>query len=238
MAVEHSTSSDALMEQIRLGLLLLGSPTYTYHQLDHQGVGNEPIWRVTEYNELASKLRGREERLTKLGLNDLTYATVRSAVPFGTAHVGCIEVEGNHNFFLADGTLVANCDGLACWRAAELRQAGIPARPMMTKRKRPDGGTTYHALVVWPPFGSTPHESSEDPSLLLGMGGTDRAADRAEEIRKNEDRCKDIRTMGASVLQPTGMNVDNAIESVLGMRRRPDADAAVAEVEKLLRGVG
>lgn len=145
-------------------------------------------------------------------------------------------------YFADIGVILRNgahdCDGLAAWRAAELRQGGIPARPMMTKRKRPDGGTTYHALVVWPPFGSTPYESSEDPSLLLGMGGIDRAADRAEEIRKNEDRCKDIRTMGAGVLLQPSANVDSAIENVLGMRRRPDADAAVAEVEKLLRGVG
>lgn len=128
-----------------------------------------------------------------------------------------------------------DCDGLACWRAAELRQAGIPARAMMTKRSRFGGGTTYHALVLWPPFGSTPYESSEDPSLLLGMGGADRAADRAEEQRKNQDRCKDIQEMGVRVLQPTAA-AESAIEDVLGVRRRSDAALAISEVERLLRG--
>ncbi len=82
-----------------------------------------------------------------------------------------------------------DCDGLACWRAAELRQAGIKAMPYMTQRQRPDGGTTYHALVRWPPFATVNYATSEDPSLLLGMGGEARAKDRAEEIRKNQERC-------------------------------------------------
>lgn len=140
------------------------------------------------------------------------------------ADIGVILRNGKHD-----------CDGLACWRTAELRQAGIPARAMMTKRKRGDGGMTYHALVMWPPFGSTPYESSEDPSRILGMGGPDGASDRDEELRKNADRCKDIREMGVRVLNPSSV-ADAAIEDVLGTRRRSDAANVIAEVERLLRG--
>lgn len=140
------------------------------------------------------------------------------------ADIGVILRNGRHD-----------CDGIAAWRAAELRQAGVPAKAMMTKRKRIDGGTTYHALVLWPPFGTSPYESSEDSSLLLGMGGADRAADRAEELRKNADRCSDIKTMGlARALRPSS---DGAIEDILGLRRRTNAASAISEVEKLLRGV-
>lgn len=202
IAAEYSTSSDALMEQIRLGQLILGNPTYTYHQKDHQGEGREPIWRIDEYNDKASKLRGREARMSKVDLNDLTYATVMSAVPHGEAHVGCIEVEGNHNFFLADGTLAANCDGLACWRVAELRQQGIQARPFMTCRERPGGGTTYHALVIWPPLGPCNYETSEDPSLLLGMYQPQRKADRDIEIQKNAERRDILKKYGRAALRP------------------------------------
>lgn len=143
------------------------------------------------------------------------------------ADVGVILRNGKHD-----------CDGLAAWRTAELRQAGIPAKAMMTKRQRVDGGTTYHALVMWPPFGTTPYPSSEDTSLILGMGGADRAADRAEELRKNADRCNDIKTMGSNVLHPMAPSAPGAIEDVLGLRRRPDATLAISEVERLLRGVG
>ena len=89
-----------------------------------------------------------------------------------------------------------DCDGLACWRAAELRQMGMPASPYITSRERPDGGTTYHVIVRWP------DGSSEDPSLLLGMGGKRRAADRAREITHNEERVRMIRKAKAQGLAP------------------------------------
>jgi hypothetical protein len=75
-----------------------------------------------------------------------------------------------------------DCDNVAAWRAAELRELGIAACPYITWRKRPDGGTTYHVIVRWP------DGSSEDPSLLLGMGGEGRDADREEEERKLGER--------------------------------------------------
>lgn len=75
-----------------------------------------------------------------------------------------------------------DCDNVATWRAAELRQLGIAAQPYITWRRRPDGGMTYHVIVRWP------DGSSEDPSLLLGMGGEDRAPDRAAEVEKLAER--------------------------------------------------
>jgi hypothetical protein len=113
-----------------------------------------------------------------------------------------------------------DCDGLACWRAAELRQAGIKARPMMTSRKRIGGGTTYHAIVRWPPFGDAvsgnPYEESdEDPSLLLGMSQPDRAAERAEEIRKNIERCDYIKRSRTRGYVP-GFDYQAALEGLFG----------------------
>ena len=107
-----------------------------------------------------------------------------------------------------------DCDNLASWRVAELRQAGIQARPYMTGRKRADGGTTYHALVLWPPFGNVNYVTSEDPSLLLGMGGAARAADRAEEIRKNAERCDILRQHGVAL--PAMTNIEAELERVFG----------------------
>lgn len=75
-----------------------------------------------------------------------------------------------------------DCDNLAAWRAAELRELGIQAKPYITWRKRPDGGYTYHVIVLWP------DGSSEDPSLLLGMGGEGRAEDRHHEEQKLGER--------------------------------------------------
>jgi hypothetical protein len=131
-----------------------------------------------------------------------------------------------------------DCDGVACWRVAELRQMGIKASPYMTHRDRWGGGTTYHALVLWPPFGDSPYPTTEDPSLLLGMHQPARASDRAEEIRKNVERFDWIRRHGLTVANGAAAPA-SALEDVLGLRRRPAAggiDAgALADIEKLLR---
>ena len=74
-----------------------------------------------------------------------------------------------------------DCDNCAIARCAELQFAGVKATPLITWR--PTGNvTTYHALVRWP------DGTSEDPSILLGMGGDKKAVDRAEERRKNQER--------------------------------------------------
>ena len=255
----YATSSDELAEQLRLGTLILGRPTYNYRYEDHGGEGDSPLWRLHEYDESASKLRTRANLVEhQLGLPGLRYGTVRSARAAGKAHVGCIEVADNHNFVLADGTLVSNCDNLSCWRAAELRQAGIKAAPYMTSRTRLDGGTTYHALVVWPSLrdlvrdgvlteeairgrDDVDFQTTEDPSLLLGMGGDRRSYDRAEELRKNQERCDLLRAsaLAPSALRAPAVAVDALDDDVLGLRRggrgAPSANAAIAELDALFR---
>jgi hypothetical protein len=119
-----------------------------------------------------------------------------------------------------------DCDGLACWRAAELRQAGIHARPFMTHRERLAGGTVYHALVLWPPFGNVLYETTEDPSLLLGMGGESRTAERAEEIRKNVERCEILRKFGLR-----SQSSEASIDALLGVRW----DGVAQELDRMLR---
>lgn len=74
-----------------------------------------------------------------------------------------------------------DCDNWAARRSAEASLAGADVRPRMTSR-REGGRIIYHALCIWP------DGSSEDPSLIKGMGGQDRAADRREECRKNVER--------------------------------------------------
>lgn len=79
-----------------------------------------------------------------------------------------------------------DCDNVACWRAAELRELGVNACPYITWRKRPDGGMTYHVITRWP------DGSSEDPSLLLGMSQPARTLDRQEEERKLGERAAEV----------------------------------------------
>lgn len=90
-----------------------------------------------------------------------------------------------------------DCDNLSSFRAAELQAVNVRALPCITSRKRADGGTTYHALVRWP------DGTTEDPSLLLGMGGATRADEKREEQRKNQER-KDTLMAAARVMISRG----------------------------------
>jgi hypothetical protein len=60
-----------------------------------------------------------------------------------------------------------DCEDLACWRTAELREdlhKPIKAKPFAKWRRKPDGAYGYHALTL------LPDGRLEDPSLVLGMG--------------------------------------------------------------------
>lgn len=58
-----------------------------------------------------------------------------------------------------------DCEDLACWRVAELRNAGIKAHPYLKWRLAGPRASTYHATV------RLPDGRIEDPSAALGMNG-------------------------------------------------------------------
>jgi hypothetical protein len=94
-----------------------------------------------------------------------------------------------------------DCNELVPVRLAELWRAGILASPYLTKAPvlNEKGGISYHAVVL------LPDGSMEDPSLVAGMGGIERAADRREEIDANVYRlAKLIREVGPVQAQQAG----------------------------------
>ena len=120
----------------------------------------------------------------------------------------------------------ADCDNVATWRAAELRQAGIKASPYITWKRRLDGGSTYHVLVRWP------DNTLEDPSLLLGMGGESRAKDRQEEIRKNAER---VQKALAAAKHPKGSapsELQAALDEVVGAHAHRPFQPVIVPVDE------
>jgi hypothetical protein len=93
-----------------------------------------------------------------------------------------------------------DCDRLVSARLGELWVGGFIASPYLIPYKNETGGTTYHAVVLHP------DNTTEDPSLILGMGGPARARDRAEEIRKNYER-KDKLVAAATQLMVDGGDI-------------------------------
>lgn len=80
-------------------------------------------------------------------------------------HAGVIyqrEPRGRERWQLAPQTYeagVGDCEDLATWRAAELRLAGVDARPYVYR----SGPRQLHVVVATP-------DGIEDPSRVLGMG--------------------------------------------------------------------
>lgn len=109
-----------------------------------------------------------------------------------------------------------DCDNVAAWRVAELRNHGYRGvKPYITSRPKEDGGRVYHALVWWPTPG--PKGSTEDPSLILGMGGEERTAERAEEVRKNNERAQ---KHGSAILRGVRIGAINPAIAQAAMLRR------------------
>jgi hypothetical protein len=63
-----------------------------------------------------------------------------------------------------------DCKSLACWRIAELRNAGVNATVDVMPQAIEGGMWLYHIRVVFP------DGTIEDPSLILGMGQPESAA--------------------------------------------------------------
>jgi hypothetical protein len=97
-----------------------------------------------------------------------------------------------------------DCNELAPVRVAELWRSGIAASPYLTKEPNDRGGVTYHALVLWP------DGSSEDPSLILGMGGPSHGGLRREEIRKNAERWGKYMGLAQRLIDAEGVHPDVA----------------------------
>ena len=73
------------------------------------------------------------------------------------------EQEDWHDIPTAIAVGKTDCKVLAAWRCAELRLAGIDARPYLLRQMLPDGKYLYHVQVQWP------DGRIEDPSTILGM---------------------------------------------------------------------
>lgn len=134
--------------------------------------------------------------LTRSKLKKLLAALRATGIDPETALMIVRMVKGIEIFLDIPGLLrrgKGDCNELVPMRIAELWRAGIWATPYLTKAPNEKGGISYHAIVVWP------DGSAEDPSLILGMGGPERADERREEIRKNAERVENLTAEGWSL---------------------------------------
>lgn len=144
--------------------------------------------QIAEWNQRYLKAHPNTPRLYDLyEQGKVVYKRPEQMDPHGSDAVGHFSM-GEH--FRTIPAVIENgggdCDNLSPWRVAELRNAGYKGvRNFLTHRVEGDRHI-YHAQVWWP-F-PAPKGSTEDPSILCGMGGTERAADRDVEVHKNLER--------------------------------------------------
>ena len=113
----YSTSSDQLaMDLVRIHLQI-GLPIGGYLQLNHQGFGKNPIWRMHSHPD--------NRCFKDYGYQDLGEAGIVELDDIEPAETRDFEVEDTHVFFLKNGMMCHNCDGqaVAMWR--KMRDAGL-----------------------------------------------------------------------------------------------------------------
>lgn len=133
------TTSDKLMKKLRLISYLIGQPVTISYKKNHGGFGKNPIWRA-EYTPTSSRLKPIKKNLGKI--------SIKKELDLEPEVVYDIEVEDNHNFILANGTLVHNCDGYAVLIMTLMRLAGVPAWRRRIVVGEVDSGE-YHAYIVY-----------------------------------------------------------------------------------------
>ena len=132
---------------------------------------------------------------------------IRALKKFLKTKMGMSDAEAQHHVDLAMGVEIfrdiprmeenggGDCDNWAAARAAEICVAAYrigaksKARPYLVWREEGDR-MIYHAKVL---HGDG---SDEDPSIIMGMGGPERHADRFEECRKNYERYDNMFQIG------------------------------------------
>lgn len=108
----YGTTSQTLALQIRALYRMLGQSTHIKRWDEHGGLGKNPIYRVG-IRKLAEEIAPQYRKLS---------AKVVAIKQDGKEHVCDIETD-TRKFWLPESDLVVhNCEGLACWRVAELRE--------------------------------------------------------------------------------------------------------------------
>jgi len=105
---EYSTSSEQIAKIFNIIVRKVYGNCYYYKQLNHQGIGNQPIWRL-RFNPYA--LHNKREIYKNISTVSISFRYLKE---IKNKHYYDIKIEDNHNFILAESGLIShNCDGLS-----------------------------------------------------------------------------------------------------------------------------
>ena len=138
-----STSSDQFASDLQRIALQLGFSLYNYKQLNHQGVGTKPIWRMI-YNPNSYFVRD-------YGYKKISEVSIAYIEDFEDGEVVDFEVEDTHNFVFKNGIISHNCDSQALLLASMIVGSGVPYWKVRVSAGDVvwGGGSGGHAYVTY-----------------------------------------------------------------------------------------
>ena len=131
----YSTSSEKWAHDLQQILLQLGIPCHIYKQVNHQGVGNKPIWRMS-YNPKAHFVK---EKYYK----NISDVGIKKVIDIEASNVRDFTVDGTHTFIFKNGIIGHNCDDFALACRQLCREKNIPSRLVVCQTEK--GG--YHLVT-------------------------------------------------------------------------------------------
>ena len=121
-----ATTSDKLKDGIHFMDMLLGVTNSVYYQKNHQGAGKDitkrNIWRITEW-----KSEGKRSNYVEI-VPGITKSPISEITEIQEQKTCDITIRGTHNFVLANGIIVHNCDCASLLLGTMLLNRGYPVR--------------------------------------------------------------------------------------------------------------
>jgi len=142
----YNTTSKNLVTRLFVCHLILGRPLRVYCIRNHGGLGKHPIYRLVDFrNSTFKKNAGK--------YTNLTHSTF-TVEENGKENVIDITMAKNHNFVLANGQIVHNCDNFSlsfnsfCSEIFDLNSAGITLGAVLDKNNNVIGYHAWTTLIV------------------------------------------------------------------------------------------
>lgn len=127
----YNTSSGQLAEDLCRLHLQIGRPLHKYLSINHGGLGNHPIWRLTEY---AGSHFARDYGYYN-GLSEVSISRIEDLG--GTTQVRDFEIADTHIYFLKNGIMSFNCDDQTLLAASMGEALGVPMTCVMIAQRNP-----------------------------------------------------------------------------------------------------
>jgi predicted transglutaminase-like cysteine proteinase len=138
----YSTISKQFASDIQRIGLQLGKTFHIWKQVEHQGLGDKPIYRIT-YNPNSFFLRDHGYK----GISEVGIARKKNR-DIGTVETRDFEIAGTNTFIFKNGLIAHNCEDFALTKMQALLDYGIAAKHLQIATCAVERGLGWHAVLM------------------------------------------------------------------------------------------